>query len=148
MCVDNCQRFQGIDVEYQLEIVDRNVSVDLQSCYSAVGIVRGLREVSGVLYVNDTEAFRRAECQELQYVVVAQEQQQQLQAKTQLLVIFEDDSESLFLSLDTQEKNTQIHTYNIHWLYTLILSFFLSLYSCSLSLPLLVQYLDIDLLLG
>lgn len=110
--MDNCQKFQGIDVEYQLEIVDRNVSVDLQSCYSAVGIARGLRVVSGVLYVNDTEAFRRAECQELQYVVVAQEQQQQLQARTQLIVIFQDDCESLFISPDTQENMpTHKHTH-------------------------------------
>lgn len=99
VCVDNCQKFQGIDVEYQLEIVDRNTSVDLQSCFSAVGIGRSLRDVSGMLYVNDTEVLRRAECQELQYVVVATEQQLQLQARTQLLVIFEDECKSLSFSL-------------------------------------------------
>ena len=97
--MDNCQKFQGIDVEYQLEIVDRNTSVDLQSCFSAVGIGRSLRDVSGMLYVNDTEVLRRAECQELQYVVVATEQQLQLQARTQLLVIFEDECKSLSFSL-------------------------------------------------
>ncbi|KAG5266966.1 hypothetical protein AALO_G00238290 [Alosa alosa] len=111
VCVDNCQKFQGIDVEYQLEIVDRNASVDLQPCYAAVGIVRSLREVSGVLFVNDTEVFRRPECQELQYVVVAQEQQLQLQARTQLIVIFEEESDKLDSSeqriLSCAEKKKQ-----------------------------------------
>lgn len=81
--------FKGIDVEYQLEIADKNISADAQSCYAAVGIAQSQNEMSGVLYVNDTEALHRAECQELQFVVTAQEQQNQLQARTQLFIIFE-----------------------------------------------------------
>lgn len=83
--------FKGIDVEYQLEIADKNISADAQSCYTAVSISQSQNEMSGVLYVNDTEALLRAECQELQYVVTAQEQQHQLQTRTQLLIIFQGE---------------------------------------------------------
>lgn len=88
VCVDNCMMFKGIDVEYQLEIADKNISADAQSCYSAVSIAQSQNEMSGVLYVNDTEALHRTECQELQFVVTAQEQQNQVQARTQLFIVF------------------------------------------------------------
>ncbi|KAL2083232.1 hypothetical protein ACEWY4_021005 [Coilia grayii] len=117
VCVDNCLKFQGIDVEYQLEVVDRNMSVDLQSCYSAVAIARSFREVSGVLFVNDTEVLRRPECQELQYVVVATEQQLQLQARTQLVIFFEDKPdkaellEQRMLSCAEKRKRSECETF-------------------------------------
>lgn len=88
VCVDNCMMFKGIDVEYQLEIADKNISADAQSCYAAVSIAQSQNEMSGVLYVNDTEALHRTECQELQFVVTAQEQQNQVQARTQLFIVF------------------------------------------------------------
>ncbi|XP_052007438.1 proto-oncogene tyrosine-protein kinase receptor Ret isoform X2 [Xyrauchen texanus] len=91
VCVDNCLKFKGIEVGYQLEIADRNISADAQSCYAAVSIAQSQNEMSGVLYVNDTDALCRAECQELQYVVIAQEQQNQQQAKTQLIIMFEGE---------------------------------------------------------
>ncbi|KAI7805213.1 proto-oncogene tyrosine-protein kinase receptor Ret [Triplophysa rosa] len=95
VCVDNCLMFKGIDVEYQLEIADKNISADAQSCYTAVSIAQSQNEMSGVLYVNDTEALLRTECQELQYVVTAQEQQHQLQARTQLLIIFQGEADPM-----------------------------------------------------
>ncbi|XP_051945820.1 proto-oncogene tyrosine-protein kinase receptor Ret-like [Xyrauchen texanus] len=101
VCVDNCLKFKGIDVGYQLEIADRNISADAQSCYAAVSIAQSQNEMSGVLYVNDTEALRRAECQELQYVVIAQEQQNQLLAKTQLIIIFEGEVD--LMRMDEQQ---------------------------------------------
>ncbi len=89
--MDNCLKFKGFDVTYQLEIADRNISADAQSCYRAVGLAQNPNEKTGVLYVNDTEVLRRPQCQELQYVVIAEEQQNKFQAKTLLVVIFEGE---------------------------------------------------------
>uniref|UniRef100_A0A8C2JT84 Proto-oncogene tyrosine-protein kinase receptor Ret n=1 Tax=Cyprinus carpio TaxID=7962 RepID=A0A8C2JT84_CYPCA len=100
VCVENCLKFKGIDVTYQLEIADRNISADAQSCYRAVGLAQTPNEKTGVLYVNDTEVLRRQQCQELQYVVIAEEQQSKFQAKTQLVVIFE--GEANLMKLDEQ----------------------------------------------
>ncbi|KAF4105797.1 proto-oncogene tyrosine-protein kinase receptor Ret isoform X1 [Onychostoma macrolepis] len=100
VCVDNCLKFKGIDVTYQLEIADRNISADAQSCYRAVGLAQNPNEKTGVLYVNDTEVLRRPQCQELQYVVIAEEQQNKFQAKTQLVVIFEGEAD--LMRLDEQ----------------------------------------------
>ncbi|XP_072533089.1 proto-oncogene tyrosine-protein kinase receptor Ret [Salminus brasiliensis] len=102
VCVDNCLKFKGINIAYQLEIADRNISADVQSCYSAVSVARSLEEMSGVLYVNDTKQFQRPECQELQYILVAEEQQKQLQAKTQLLILF--DGEAVVLRSEKQQS--------------------------------------------
>lgn len=79
---------------YQLEASDRNVSADVQSCYTLVSVARSQEEMSGVLYVNDTKPFLRPECQELQYVLIAQEQQKEAQTKTQVLVIFEGEGKN------------------------------------------------------
>ncbi|XP_062851471.1 proto-oncogene tyrosine-protein kinase receptor Ret [Trichomycterus rosablanca] len=93
VCVDNCLKFKGIEIAYYLEIGDRNASASVQSCYTAVGVARSLEDMSGVLYVNDTEPLSRPECQELQYVLVAQEQHKKFQGKTQLFIIFEGEGE-------------------------------------------------------
>ncbi|XP_066534640.1 proto-oncogene tyrosine-protein kinase receptor Ret isoform X2 [Hoplias malabaricus] len=95
VCVDNCLKFKGIDITYHLEIDIKNVSVDVLSCYTAVSVARSLEEMSGVLYVNDTNPFHMPECQELQFTLVAQEQQKQLQTKTQLIILFEAEGEVL-----------------------------------------------------
>ncbi|XP_062319953.1 proto-oncogene tyrosine-protein kinase receptor Ret isoform X2 [Osmerus eperlanus] len=92
VCVDNCLKFQGINVTYRLEIAEKNVSADMQACYAAISIAQSLRDVSGVLYVNDSEALSRPECQDLQYSVVAQEQQNQLQASTQILIVLDGEA--------------------------------------------------------
>ncbi|TRZ04006.1 hypothetical protein DNTS_001160 [Danionella cerebrum] len=86
VCVDNCLKFKGIDVAYQLEMSDRNLSLEAQSCYAAVGLAQNPNENTAVLYLNDTELLHRTECQELQFDVIAQEQQDKFQSKTQLFV--------------------------------------------------------------
>ncbi|XP_036837747.1 proto-oncogene tyrosine-protein kinase receptor Ret isoform X1 [Oncorhynchus mykiss] len=93
ICVDNSLKFQGINVTYRLVVAEKtgNVSDDVQSCYAAISIAQSLKDMVGVLYVNDTEALRRPECQDLQYVVIAQEQQNLLQASTQILVVLDSD---------------------------------------------------------
>ncbi|TSK22694.1 Proto-oncogene tyrosine-protein kinase receptor Ret [Bagarius yarrelli] len=95
VCVDNCVKFKGIEISYHLELGDRNTSANVQSCYTAVGVARNLEDMTGVLYVNDTEPLRRPECQELQLVLVAQEQHKQLEAKTTVMVIFEGEADPL-----------------------------------------------------
>ena len=92
--MDNCLKFQGINVTYRLEIAEKNVSADMQACYAAISIAQSLRDESGVLYVNDSEALRRPECQDLQYSVVAQEQHNQLQASTQILIVLDGEGTS------------------------------------------------------
>uniref|UniRef100_A0A3Q3W938 Proto-oncogene tyrosine-protein kinase receptor Ret n=1 Tax=Mola mola TaxID=94237 RepID=A0A3Q3W938_MOLML len=82
VCVENCQQFDGFSITYRLEVQDKNVSADVQACYTAVGIAQTTDEMWGLLYVNDTEALRRSECQDLQYLVVAQEEHTQLEATT------------------------------------------------------------------
>lgn len=82
-----------------MELVDRNISANIQSCYMAVDVARMLEDMSGVLYVNDTEPLRRPECQELQYVLVAHEQDKQLQAKTIVIIIFEGEGKHCSLCL-------------------------------------------------
>uniref|UniRef100_A0A8C7H4H5 Proto-oncogene tyrosine-protein kinase receptor Ret n=1 Tax=Oncorhynchus kisutch TaxID=8019 RepID=A0A8C7H4H5_ONCKI len=94
ICVDNCLKFRGINVIYRLAVTDKtdkNVSGDIQSCFTAISIAQSLKDMAGVLYVNDTEALRRSECQDLQYVVIAQEQQNQLQASTQILIVLDSN---------------------------------------------------------
>ncbi|KAF1375990.1 hypothetical protein PFLUV_G00225920 [Perca fluviatilis] len=92
VCVENCQQFDGFRVTYQLEVPDKNMSADVQSCYAAVGITQAPDEMWGLLYVNDSEALRRPECQDLQYLVVAQEENSQLEASTQLHIILDGEA--------------------------------------------------------
>ncbi|XP_067242391.1 proto-oncogene tyrosine-protein kinase receptor Ret [Chanodichthys erythropterus] len=101
VCVDNCLKFKGIHVTYQLEIADRNISADAQSCYMAVSLAQTPNDKTGVLYVNDTEVLSREECLNLQYVVIAQEQQNNFQAKTQLFIIFNPEEQ---MSSGTDEQ--------------------------------------------
>lgn len=92
--MENCQQFDGFTVTYRLEVPDKNVSADVQSCYTAVSITQAPGEMWGLLYVNDTEALRRPECQDLQYLVVAQEEHTQLEAITQIHVILDGEGET------------------------------------------------------
>lgn len=93
--MENCQRFDGFSVTYRLELPDKNVSADVQSCYTAVSIAQAPDEMWGLLYVNDTEALRRPECQDLQYLVVAQEEHTQLEASTQIHIILDSEGEAV-----------------------------------------------------
>ncbi|XP_028844947.1 proto-oncogene tyrosine-protein kinase receptor Ret isoform X2 [Denticeps clupeoides] len=115
VCVDNCLKFEGIEVEYQLVPLDRNASADLQSCYAAVVVTQSLRAASGRLYLNDSDVLQRPECQELQFTLVAQEQQQQLQAKTLLVIVFEGEAskpvDSRILSCAEKKGRAECETY-------------------------------------
>lgn len=97
--MDNCLKFKGIEIAYHLELGDRNISANVQSCYTAVDVARNLEDMSGVLYVNDTEPLLRPECQELQYALVAHEQHKQLQAKAIVIIIFEGEGKHCSLCL-------------------------------------------------
>uniref|UniRef100_A0A8C5I673 Proto-oncogene tyrosine-protein kinase receptor Ret n=1 Tax=Gouania willdenowi TaxID=441366 RepID=A0A8C5I673_GOUWI len=89
VCVDNCLEFDGFSVTYSLELPEKNISVDSQSCYSAIGVTQASDGMWGLLYVNDSEALRKAECQELQYVLVAEEENTQLEATTLIQIVLE-----------------------------------------------------------
>lgn len=93
--MENCQQFDGISVTYRLEVPDKNVSADMQTCYSAISITQAPDEMWGLLYVNDTEALHRPECQDLQYLVVAQEEHTQLEASTQIHIILDSEGETV-----------------------------------------------------
>lgn len=88
--MENCQQFDGFSVTYRLEVPDKNVSADVQSCYEAVSLTQAPDETWGLLYVNDLEALRRPECQDLQYLVVAQEEHTQLEASTQIHIVLDE----------------------------------------------------------
>ncbi|XP_029962822.1 proto-oncogene tyrosine-protein kinase receptor Ret isoform X2 [Salarias fasciatus] len=92
VCVENCLQFDGFSITYRLEMPDKNVSAELQSCYSAVGVTQAPDGMWGLLYVNDSEATRKPECQDLQYLVVAQEGNTQLEASTLIHVVLDGDA--------------------------------------------------------
>uniref|UniRef100_A0A665TRJ8 Proto-oncogene tyrosine-protein kinase receptor Ret n=1 Tax=Echeneis naucrates TaxID=173247 RepID=A0A665TRJ8_ECHNA len=98
VCVENCQQFDGFTVTYRLEVPDRNMSADLQSCYAAIAVTQAPDELYGFLYVNDTDALRRPECQDLQYLLVAQEDHTQQEASTQIHIQLEGEGDKQFLS--------------------------------------------------
>ncbi|KAM9476625.1 proto-oncogene tyrosine-protein kinase receptor Ret isoform 2-T3 [Clarias gariepinus] len=95
VCVDNCLKFKGIEIAYHLELGVKNISADIQSCYTAVDVARNLEDMSGVLYVNDTEPLHRPECQELHYVLVADELHKKFQTKTTVIISFEGEADPL-----------------------------------------------------
>ncbi|KAK2098095.1 hypothetical protein P7K49_023546 [Saguinus oedipus] len=78
VCVENCQAFSGINVQYEIHASGANCST--------LGVVTSVADTSGILFVNDTKALRRPKCAELQYMVVATDQQTCRQAQAQLLV--------------------------------------------------------------
>lgn len=92
VCVENCLQFDGFSVSYRLELPDRNMSASLQSCYAAISVAQAPDEMWGLLYVNDSEPLRRLECQDLQYVLVAQEERTQMEASTQIHIILDGEA--------------------------------------------------------
>ncbi|XP_012889167.1 PREDICTED: proto-oncogene tyrosine-protein kinase receptor Ret [Dipodomys ordii] len=78
VCVEHCQEFSGIQVQYKLQASSANCS--------ALGVVTSVEDTSGLLYVNDTEALRQPECAELQYTVVAADRHTRRQAQALLIV--------------------------------------------------------------
>lgn len=91
--MEHCQQFDGFRIAYRLEVLDRNVSADGQSCHSAVSIAQAPDEMLGLLYVNDTEELRRPECQDLQYLVVVTEQHTQLETSMPIQIILDNEGE-------------------------------------------------------
>ncbi|XP_057704670.1 proto-oncogene tyrosine-protein kinase receptor Ret [Corythoichthys intestinalis] len=89
VCVENCQEFDGFSVTYQLKVPNKNISADELSCYAAISITQAPDDMQGLLYVNDSEPLQRPECQDLQYIVVAQEGHTQSEASTQILIILD-----------------------------------------------------------
>ncbi|XP_028719901.1 proto-oncogene tyrosine-protein kinase receptor Ret [Peromyscus leucopus] len=81
VCVENCQEFSGISVQYKLQPSSTNCSV--------LGVVTSAEDTSGTLFVNDTEALQRPECAEHQYMVVATDKQTRQQAQASLLITVE-----------------------------------------------------------
>ncbi|XP_056903950.1 proto-oncogene tyrosine-protein kinase receptor Ret isoform X1 [Takifugu flavidus] len=92
VCVENCQQFDGFRVTYRLEVPDKNASADAQSCHAAVRIAQAPDEMWALLYVNDSEALRRPECQDLQYLVVVKEEHTQLETSTQIQIILDNEA--------------------------------------------------------
>lgn len=89
--MENCQQFDGFSVTYRLEVPDKNVSADVQSCYAAISITQAPGEMWGLLYVNDTEVLNKPECQDLLYLVVAEEEHTQQEASTQIHIILDGE---------------------------------------------------------
>lgn len=81
VCVENCQEFTGVSVQYKLQPSSTNCTV--------LGVVTSPEDTSGTLFVNDTEALRRPECTELQYTVVATDRQTRRQTQASLVVAVE-----------------------------------------------------------
>ncbi|XP_023677187.1 proto-oncogene tyrosine-protein kinase receptor Ret isoform X1 [Paramormyrops kingsleyae] len=100
ICIDNCLKFQGINITYRLAMADDNVSSVERVCHSIVSIAQSLTDIWGVLYVNHTEGLWQPQCQSLQYMVVAKEQLSQLQAEARLRVEFYDKGEKQSLERD------------------------------------------------
>ncbi|MBN3295839.1 RET kinase, partial [Amia calva] len=88
VCVDNCLKFKGINITYKLVASNRSIPASAQECFNAVAVAQNREDTSAILYVNQAQALRNPECQELQYIVMAQGKQKQLQAKTALTIIF------------------------------------------------------------
>ncbi|XP_077734597.1 proto-oncogene tyrosine-protein kinase receptor Ret isoform X5 [Canis aureus] len=81
VCVENCQEFSGIHVQYKLQLSSTNCSV--------LGVVTSAEDTTGTLYVNDTEALQRLDCSQLQYTVVAADRPTRRQTQAPLVVTVE-----------------------------------------------------------
>uniref|UniRef100_A0A3Q1F3V9 Proto-oncogene tyrosine-protein kinase receptor Ret n=1 Tax=Acanthochromis polyacanthus TaxID=80966 RepID=A0A3Q1F3V9_9TELE len=110
VCVENCLEFDGFSVTYRLEVPDKNMSAESQSCFAAISITQASDGMWGLLYVNDSEALRKPECQDLQYLVVAQEEHTQPETSTQIHIILDEGktvptfhTEGLIASQESQQ---------------------------------------------
>ncbi|KAJ8250150.1 hypothetical protein COCON_G00220720 [Conger conger] len=108
LCVEDCLQFQGINLTYSLTPADRNLSGSGRWCYGALGVEQSPSEVLGVVYLNRTDALRRAECQDLLYTVTVQEKRTQQQAQTQLLVLFHSEP-------DKEDSDERYPQYCAEW---------------------------------
>nr|XP_034993995.1 proto-oncogene tyrosine-protein kinase receptor Ret isoform X1 [Zootoca vivipara] len=81
ICIDNCMRFYGVNITYSLQTP--NVS-----CY-AVEIAQGPEDQYGTLYVNDSAVLQRPDCKEIQYTVLAKEEQSRKEALTHVTIVLD-----------------------------------------------------------
>ncbi|XP_053167652.1 proto-oncogene tyrosine-protein kinase receptor Ret isoform X2 [Hemicordylus capensis] len=83
ICIDNCMKFCGVNITYSLKTP--NVS-----CY-ALKIAQGWghEDKYGSLYVNDSSVLRRPDCKEIQYPVLAKEEQSKQESHTRLTIVLE-----------------------------------------------------------
>nr|XP_057908550.1 proto-oncogene tyrosine-protein kinase receptor Ret isoform X2 [Doryrhamphus excisus] len=91
VCVENCQQFDGFRITYRLKLPDKNISAEELSCYAAISITQEPGEMWGLLYVNDSAPLPKPECQDLQYVVVAQEEHTQMEASTHIQILVDGE---------------------------------------------------------
>lgn len=76
--MEHCRELSGVHVQYKLQPSSANCS--------ALGVLTSAKDTSGTLFVNDAEALRQPECDELQYTVVAIDPDTHSQAQATLLV--------------------------------------------------------------
>ncbi|XP_058527543.1 proto-oncogene tyrosine-protein kinase receptor Ret [Ochotona princeps] len=81
LCVEHCRELSGVQVEYKLQPASANCS--------ALGVVASAEDTSGTVFVHDAELLRQPECAELQYLVLATDQQTGQQTQALLLVTVE-----------------------------------------------------------
>uniref|UniRef100_A0A8C9JHD3 Ret proto-onco n=1 Tax=Panthera tigris altaica TaxID=74533 RepID=A0A8C9JHD3_PANTA len=81
VCVENCQEFSGIHVQYRLQLSSTNCSV--------LGVVTSAEDTTGNLFVNHTEALQRPDCSQLRYTVVAADRPTRKQTQALLVVTVE-----------------------------------------------------------
>ncbi|KFO33942.1 proto-oncogene tyrosine-protein kinase receptor Ret [Fukomys damarensis] len=81
VCVEHCWELSGVHVQYKLQPSGINCS--------ALGVLSSAKDTSGTLFVNNTEALQQPECEELQYTVVATDQETHTQAQAALMVTVE-----------------------------------------------------------
>ncbi|XP_069882583.1 proto-oncogene tyrosine-protein kinase receptor Ret-like [Dipodomys merriami] len=80
VCVEHCQEFSGIQLQYKLHASNT-------SC-RALGVITSSKDISGTLFVNDTEVLQQPECGELHYTytVVATDRHTRRQAQASLII--------------------------------------------------------------
>ncbi|XP_035256086.1 proto-oncogene tyrosine-protein kinase receptor Ret isoform X1 [Anguilla anguilla] len=108
VCVEDCPQFQGINLTYSLAPAERNLSAAARACHAAVAVEQSRSQVLGFLFLNRSEPLRRPECQDLLYVVTAQERRTLLQAQTQLLVLFHSEP-------DKEDPEERVPQYCAEW---------------------------------
>uniref|UniRef100_H0X4E9 Proto-oncogene tyrosine-protein kinase receptor Ret n=1 Tax=Otolemur garnettii TaxID=30611 RepID=H0X4E9_OTOGA len=103
VCVENCQELSGVRIQYRLQPSSANCS--------ALGVVTSVKDTSGTLFVNDTEALQQPACAELQYTVLATDQDTRKQAQAQLLVTMEGsyvaEKEGCLLSCAVSKRQSE-----------------------------------------
>ncbi|XP_075073239.1 proto-oncogene tyrosine-protein kinase receptor Ret [Mixophyes fleayi] len=80
VCIENCSRFKGVNVNYTLQISNST---------HAIGIQKGAGDMSAVLYVNDSLALASQDSKEILCTVSVSNAQVKEPVKTQVTIIIE-----------------------------------------------------------